>query len=117
MTVEQAVERNCPPLPVTITITYTPIRAQINWTYSGQVGSIAGQPETCIITDNNIITTRCNSGPVVQVTKPNCESYKRNVYYSGAVEWNSLDADIRKLEHYYQFKRIQKSFLIKTYSD
>ena len=70
----------------------------------------------CIIKEENTITTRGNSGPSFEVKKPNCESYKRNIYYSGAQEWNNLDADVRKLEHFYQFKRIQKSWLINTYS-
>ena len=71
----------------------------------------------CIVKENNIIITRGNSGPTFKVTKPNCETFKRNVYYNGAIEWNSLDADVRKLEYLYQFKRIQKSWLIKTYTD
>ena len=71
----------------------------------------------CIIKDDTTIVTRGNSGPTFKVTKPNCEAFKRNVYYTGAIEWNNLDADIRKLEHLYQFKRIQKSWLINTYMD
>ena len=49
--------------------------------------------EKCIIKDEKLITTRCNSGPTFRVTKPNNEMFKRNVYYAGAIEWNSLDAD------------------------
>ena len=71
----------------------------------------------CIIKEENVIVTRSTSGPTFEVTKPNCESFKRNVYYNGAIEWNNLDADIRKLEHFYQFKRIQKSWLLNTYLD
>ena len=72
--------------------------------------------EKCIIKNENCIETRCNSGPTFKVDKPNCETFKRNVYYAGAIEWNNLDAEVRKLEHYYQFKRIQKSWLLKTYT-
>ena len=71
----------------------------------------------CTIKEENRIVTRSNSGPTFNVKKPNCETFKRNVYYIGANEWNSLDADVRNLEHYYQFKRIQKSWLLKTYLD
>ena len=71
----------------------------------------------CVMKDDNSITTRHNSGPTFKVMKPNCETYKRNVYYAGAVEWNNIDADIRKLDHFYQFKRIQKSWLLKTFMD
>ena len=73
--------------------------------------------EKCVTKEENTITTRLNSGPTFKVKKPNCENYKRNVYYAGAVEWNSIDSDVRKLEHFYQFKRIQKSWLLKTYKD
>ena len=69
----------------------------------------------CINTEDNIIVTRGNSGPMFEVKKPNSEAFKRNIYYAGAVEWNNLDADVRKLEHFYQFKRIQKSWLLNTY--
>ena len=70
----------------------------------------------CIIKEENAVETRGNSGPTFEVKKPNCESYKRNIYYSGAIEWNNLDADVRKLEQSIQFKRIQKSWLLNTYS-
>ena len=69
----------------------------------------------CVTKDDNSITTRYNSAPTFKITKPNCETFKRNVYYAGAIEWNNLDADVRKLEHFYQFKRLQKSLLLKTY--
>ena len=70
----------------------------------------------CIIKEENTLVTRCHSGPTFEVKKPNCETFKRNVYYTGAIDWNSLDADVRKLGHFYHFKRIQKSWLSKTYS-
>ena len=40
------------------------------------------------------------------VIKPNCESFKRNVYYSGGVEWDSLDSEVRNLYKIHAFKRI-----------
>ena len=58
----------------------------------------------CNIREEESIVTRSSSGPTFNVTKPNCETFKRNVYYIGANEWNSLDADVRNLEHFYQFK-------------
>ena len=73
--------------------------------------------EKCIKKDDNTIETRCNAGPTFKVTQPNCEAFKRNVFYSGAIEWNNLDADVRNIEHFYQFKRIQKSWLLKTYTE
>ena len=62
--------------------------------------------DKCTTKHDNLITTRENSGPTFEVIKPNCESYKRNVHYTGAVEWNSLNAEIRNLKDYHMFKRM-----------
>ena len=68
--------------------------------------------------DDNIekICTRSNSGPLFQIRKPNCESFKRNICYSGAIEWNNLDANVRNSENIFIFKKIQKTWLAGTYS-
>ena len=67
--------------------------------------------------NNKQIITRENAGPKFYVVKPNCESYKRNVLYAGAIDWNSLDADKRNIKNYHEFKRMQKSWLLNTYLD
>ena len=41
----------------------------------------------------------------------------RNVYYAGAVEWNSLVAERRNIKSFHDFKRFQKSWLLNTYLD
>ena len=69
----------------------------------------------CAPIEDDVILTRSNSGPTFNVIKPNCEYFKRNVYYNGAVEWNSLDADIRNLPDIHKFKRMQKSWFLHTY--
>ena len=71
----------------------------------------------CVTKEDDVIVTRGNAGPTFNVIKPNCETYKRNVYYSGAIEWNNLDADVRNLPDIQKFKRLQKSWLLKTYLD
>ena len=71
----------------------------------------------CIKPQENIVVTREKSGPKFNVLKPDCESYKRNVYYAGANDWNSLDAERRKIKNYQEFKRFQKSWLLNTYLD
>ena len=68
-------------------------------------------------TNENMISTRENSGPKFKVTKPNCESYKRNVLYNGAIDWNSLESVKRNIKNYHEFKRMQKSWLLNTYRD
>ena len=73
--------------------------------------------QKCIDTSKNVIVTRENSGPKFKVLKPNCEAFKRNVYYAGAVDWNNLIAEKRNIEHYHVFKKVQKSWLLNTYCD
>ena len=63
----------------------------------------------------NNINTRLHDGPVFRITHPNGETIKRNTWCGGANEWNSLDADIRNIKDKCQFKRIQKSWMLKTY--
>ena len=65
--------------------------------------------------DMDRICTRSNSGPKFLVTKPNCEAFKRSICYSGAVDWNSLNPDLRNLDNISIFKNNQKSWLLKTY--
>ena len=71
----------------------------------------------CIDQKDDIIVTRENSGPKFSILKPNCESYKRNVYYAGAVDWNSLEADRRNIKNYQEFKRVQNSWLLNSNLD
>ena len=71
----------------------------------------------CIESQENIIVTRENAGPKFNVLKPNCESYKRNVYYAGAIEWNGLAAERRNVKNIQDFKRFEKSWLLNTYLD
>ena len=70
-----------------------------------------------IINEEIHMSTRLHDGPVFNVTHPNSEPIKRSVMYSGAIEWNSLDADVRNIREFIQFKRIQKSWMLKTFLD
>ena len=67
-----------------------------------------------VINDLNI-NTRLHDGPVFKVTHPNSEPLKRSVMYAGAIEWNNLDADIKNIKDFNAFKRIQKSWMLKTF--
>ena len=69
----------------------------------------------CMNEDENICT-RSNTGPIFNVLKPNSDSFKRNVCFSGAVEWNNLDVKIRNSGNIFLFKKIQKAWLADTYS-
>ena len=67
------------------------------------------------VINNEGIITRAKEGPLFNIVKPNCEAYKRSIYYSGASDWNSLDPSERNLENIFLFKRKQKSWLLNTY--
>ena len=70
--------------------------------------------DKCIMNNEGIIT-RAKEGPLFNIVKPNCEAYKRSIFYSGASDWNSLDSSVRNLENVFLFKRQQKSWLLNTY--
>ena len=65
----------------------------------------------------NSINTRLHVGPVFKVVHPNSEPIKRSVKYAGAVDWNNLDADVRNIDDITRFKRVQKSWMLKSFSD
>ena len=66
-------------------------------------------------TNNMNINTRLHDGPVFKVTHPNSEPIKRSVMYTGALEWNSLDPEIRNIDDLVKFKRSQKSWMLNTF--
>ena len=41
--------------------------------------------------------------PVFDTKKPNNEKYKSNVFYNGAVKWNSLSVNVRNIQTYEKF--------------
>ena len=51
----------------------------------------------------HLISTILNDGPVFEIPRPKGEMVKKNVIYSGALDWNSLDATIRKIKEPLQF--------------
>ena len=63
------------------------------------------------------VNTRLHDGPVFNVTHPNSEPIKRSVMYAGALDWNNLDADVRNINENVHFKRIQKSWMLKSFMD
>ena len=63
------------------------------------------------------ISTRANDGPMFDIIKPNCEAFKRCICYSGCLDWNNLNPEIRNIDNIVLFKRHQKSWLLNTYLD
>ena len=67
--------------------------------------------------DDIQVNTRLHDGPVFKVSHPNSEPIKRSVMYSGALEWNNLEADVRNIEDIVNFRRIKKSWMLKSFLD
>ena len=64
--------------------------------------------------DDKDLNTRNYAGPIFNVTKPNYEFYKKSIKYKGAIEWNSLDPNIRNIASLSAFKYTQKVWLMTT---
>ena len=64
---------------------------------------------------NHLVNTRMHDGPVFDVPKPNSDVIKKGVIYSGALDWNNLDAEIRNIKDLVQFKRTQKYWMLGAY--
>ena len=56
------------------------------------------------------IRTRMHDAPVFNTFKPNCEKYKNNVFYSGAIKWNELTVAVRNIDTLVKFKQTQKKW-------
>ena len=78
---------------------------------------IKNEKNNLVNNDDSNINTRLHDGPVFKVTHPNSEPIKRSIMYAGALEWNSLDADIRNIEDIDKFKRNQKVWMLNTFID
>ena len=46
--------------------------------------------------------------------RPLNETYKRHIYYNGALRWNELAVNIRNLRDYNIFKSKQKEWMLRT---
>ena len=58
------------------------------------------------------IHTRRRDANVFVTKRPNCDKYKKNIFYYGAVLWNKLPVKIRKIESYTAFKTYQKNLML-----
>lgn len=54
------------------------------------------------------LSTRNFSAPVMKVTRPKTDIFKRSVLYKGAIEWNALDVETRNIKTLSNFKHRQK---------
>ena len=64
------------------------------------------------IVNNRNVRTRAHDAVLFQTTKPNSEKYKKNVFYKGALAWNSLNVQVRKAQTYMNIKNILNQQLI-----
>ena len=64
------------------------------------------------IVNNRNVYTRAHDALLFNTHKPNSEMYKRNVFYKGAIAWNSLSVHIRKSQTYITLKDILNERII-----
>ena len=67
------------------------------------------------VKEDNPVNTRLHDGPVFDVPKPINDIIKKSVIYSGAIDWNNLDPETRNIDELFQFKRVQKAWMLNTY--
>ena len=60
------------------------------------------------------IRTRAHDGPLLDITIPLWEAYKRGVGYFGAIRWNELLPNIHKTNTYLEFKQLQKKEMFRV---
>ena len=72
------------------------------------------QKHNDLIIDRRNINTRAHDAPIFQTKHPQNEKYKRNIYYNGAIRWNSLPVDDRNILEYNVFKCKRKKWMLLT---
>ena len=65
------------------------------------------------LVDHRDIRTRLHDASMFLTKVPNLEAYKRAVEFAGAVAWNNLPPDIRRIESAAIFKNKQKDTLLR----
>ena len=66
------------------------------------------------IVNVRLVNTRAHDATVFTTLRPKNETYKRNVYYRGAITWNQLSVDVRNTADFQNFKLQQKRWLSAT---
>ena len=70
------------------------------------------QQDNIEIVNQRNVCTRAHDALLYVTNKPNNEKYKQNVYYRGALLWNSLPIIERNIPNFKQFKESQKRKLL-----
>ena len=60
------------------------------------------------------INTRAHDATLFRIAIPKNEAYKRSVAYAGGTGWNVLPLNQRRIASVGEFKRIQKSIMLRT---
>ena len=66
------------------------------------------------LVDKRDIRTRAHDAPLFKIEIPTVEAYKRSIQYAGALQWNSLNKEIRGIDNFQNFKAKQKSTMNMT---
>ena len=64
------------------------------------------------IVNSRNVRTRAHDALLFTTIKPNNEKFKRNVYYKGALSWNSLPIIDRNCPDFNKFKSSQKTTML-----
>ena len=72
------------------------------------------QCENELILNIRPVNTRAHHAPLFNTERPINETYKRNIYYNGAIRWNELTVDLRNIKEYNVFKNKQKEWMLTT---
>ena len=70
------------------------------------------QKGNIFIVNNRNVRTRAHDAALFQTTKPNSEKCKKNVFFKGALAWNSLSVQVRKAQTYMNIKDMLNQQLI-----
>ena len=65
------------------------------------------------IVNTRNVCTRAHDAVLYTTIKPNNEKFKRNIFYKGALSWNTLPVSDRNVDRYEVFKDIQKKKVLK----
>ena len=70
------------------------------------------QKHNADIVNNRNVHTRAHEALLFTKHKPNSEKYKKNVFYKGAIAWNCLSVQLRKIQTYTSLKETLNERLI-----
>ena len=88
------------------------VRSNLSKLYDSRIQHVCNfmsrQQNNLEILDIRDIRTRADENILYITDRPQCEKYKKNIFYYGACIWNKLPVKERKIQKFEQFKCAQK---------